>query len=152
MSKRKTTLIALEAALERIIQGKPKRISKTRKLSVRAIEEEANLGNGSGYYYPDFVKKIKAVKAEIVQDSGRLIQPDIMAVRSKLNNEKRIKENYRDKYESMKADLENFAAAQHHLNDKLAYALTRINDLEHENADLRETIAQLKRSTISPIR
>ncbi|MBB1440970.1 hypothetical protein H5202_20385, partial [Shewanella sp. SG41-4] len=57
MLKSENTLLALEAALGRIIQGKPKRIPTHRKLSVRSVEEEANLGNGSGYYYPDFVEK-----------------------------------------------------------------------------------------------
>ncbi|TOM54835.1 hypothetical protein CGH72_21305 [Vibrio parahaemolyticus] len=152
MSKRETTLIVLEAALERIVQGKPEHIPATRKLSVRAIEEEANLGNGSGYYYPDFVQKVKAVKAEIAQNSGRVIQPEIQAVRSKLNNEKRIKENYREKYESMKADLTHFAAAQHHLNDKLVKALSDKEELEIENANLRAELAKLKRSKVVPIK
>ena len=49
MSKKEDTLYALEAALERILQQQTKRIPCTRKLSVRAVEEEANLGNGSGY-------------------------------------------------------------------------------------------------------
>ena len=63
MSKSENTLLMLEAALDRISQGKPKRIPATRKLSVRAVEEEANLGNGSGYYYPEFVEKVKIGRA-----------------------------------------------------------------------------------------
>ena len=43
MNKSENTLMILEAALERIIQGMPKRIPASRKLSVRAVEEEANL-------------------------------------------------------------------------------------------------------------
>jgi replication-associated recombination protein RarA len=65
MNKSENTLLALEAALERIKQGKPKRIPAHRKLSVRAVEEEANLGNGSGYYYPDFVEKVKRTKIRV---------------------------------------------------------------------------------------
>ncbi|MCL1127618.1 hypothetical protein [Shewanella surugensis] len=95
MSKRENTLLVLEAALERIAHGKTKRIPATRKLSVRAVEEEANLGNGSGYYYPEFVQKIKQVKADISEEKGEYVQPEIQSVRAKLNEQKRIKQNYK---------------------------------------------------------
>lgn len=139
----------LEAALERIIQGQPKRIPKSRKLSVRAVEEEANLGNGSGYYYPEFVAKVKAAKAKISTDRGNLVVPEIQAVRAKLNEQKRIKTNYKEKYEAEKNKLALFAAAQHHLNDKLVHALTRIDELEYENSDLKNRLAELMRNNIA---
>ena len=127
MSKSENTLLALEAALERIKQGKPKRIPTNRKLSVRAVEEEANLGNGSGYYYPDFVEKVKQTKAEIAAGKGETFQPEIQTVRTKLNEQKRIKNNYKTKYEAEREKLALFAAAQHHLNDRLVQALARID-------------------------
>jgi len=149
MNKSENTLMILEAALERIIQGQPKRIPKSRKLSVRAVEEEANLGNGSGYYYPDFVAKVKATKAKISTDRGNLVVPEIQAVRAKLNEQKRIKTNYKQKYEAEKNKLALFAAAQHHLNDKLVHALTRIDELEYENSDLKNRLAELMRNNIA---
>ncbi|EAR55913.1 hypothetical protein SKA34_17130 [Photobacterium sp. SKA34] len=152
MSKSENTLIALEAALERIAQGKPKRIPTTRKLSVRAVEEEANLGNGSGYYYPDFVQKVKQVKADIAEAKGEYVQPEIQAVRSKLKEQKRIKSNFKDKYEAEREKLALFAAAQHHLNDKLVKALARIDELEYENANLREQLAVASRSNLQAIK
>lgn len=152
MSKSENTLLVLEAALERIKQGKPKRIPAHRKLSVRAVEEEANLGNGSGYYYPDFVEKIKQTKTEIAAGKGEIVQPEIQTVRSKLKEQKRIKDNYKAKYEAEREKLALFATAQHHLNDKLVQALARIDELEYENADLREQLAELKRSKIATIR
>lgn len=102
MSKSENTLIALEAALERITQGTPKRIPVSRKLSVRAVEEEANLGNGSGYYYPNFVEKVKQAKTDIAEAKGEFVQPEIQTVRTKLNEQKRIKNNYKEKYEAAK--------------------------------------------------
>ncbi len=141
----------LEAALERIIQGQPKRIPKSRKLSVRAVEEEANLGNGSGYYYPDFVAKVKATKAKISTDRGNLVVPEIQAVRAKLNEQKRIKMNYKEKYEAEKNKLALFAAAQHQLNDKLVRALAQISVLEYENAELKEELIRFKRGMITAI-
>lgn len=152
MSKSENTLLALESALERIKQGKPKRIPTHRKLSVRAVEEEANLGNGSGYYYPEFVDKVKQVKVDIAEAKGEYVQPEIQSVRLKLNEQKRIKQNYKEKYLAVREQLANFAAAQHHLNDKLVQALARIEDLEYENADLKEKLVDLKRSNVVAIK
>ncbi|HDY8177731.1 TPA: hypothetical protein RQL26_003553 [Vibrio vulnificus] len=152
MSKSENTLLILEAALERIKQGIPKRIPTHRKLSVRAVEEEANLGNGSGYYYPELVEKIKQAKVEIAESKGEVIQPEIQVVRSKLNKQKQIKDNYKTKYEAEREKLTLFASAQHHLNDKLVQALARIDSLEYENAELREELTKLKRTKIVPIK
>ncbi|MEM6185003.1 hypothetical protein [Shewanella vaxholmensis] len=152
MSKSENTLLVLEAALERIAQGKPKRIPATRKLSVRAVEEEANLGNGSGYYYPEFVEKVKQVKADIAEARGEYVQPEIQSVRLKLNEQKRIKQNYKEKYKAIRDQLASFAAAQHHLNDKLVQALAKIDELEFENSSLKDRLSKLKRSTIAPIK
>ncbi|HHX8322454.1 TPA: hypothetical protein ACVOYR_001138 [Vibrio alginolyticus] len=152
MSKSENTRLALQAALERIQKGEPKRIPTHRKLSVRAVEEEANLGNGSGYYYPDFVEKVKQTKAEIATGKGEIVQPEVQTVRTKLKEQTRIKDNYKAKYEAEREKLALFAAAQHHLNDKLVQALARIDDLEYENAELREGIVRLKRSQVIPIK
>ncbi|HHF3263871.1 hypothetical protein [Vibrio alginolyticus] len=152
MSKSENTLLALESALERIKQGKPKRIPNHRKLSVRAVEEEANLGNGSGYYYPEFVEKVKQTKAEIAAGKGEITQPEIQTVRTKLKEQKRIKENFKAKYEAEREKLALFAASQHHLNDKLVKALSRIDDLEYENANLKTELTELKRNKIVSIK
>ncbi|MEI4955103.1 hypothetical protein [Aeromonas caviae] len=152
MNKSENTLMILEAAFQRIIQGQPKHIPKSRKLSVRAVEEEANLGNGSGYYYPDFVAKIKATKSEIAAGNGEVAIPEIQLVRAKLNEQKRIKSNFKEKYESEKDKLALFAAAQHQLNDKLVKALAQISELEYENAELKEKLIKIKRGNITAIK
>ena len=152
MRKSENTLIALEAALDRIAQGKPKRIPTHRKLSVRAVEEEANLGNGSGYYYPELVEKVKQTKADIAKGNGETVQPEIQTVRTKFKEQKRIKENFKAKYDAEREKLALFAAAQHHLNDKLVQTLARIDELEYENTELKEKLADLKRSKVVPIK
>ncbi|WP_188014149.1 hypothetical protein [Photobacterium damselae] len=152
MSKSENTRLVLEAALERIKQGKPKRIPAHRKLSVRAVEEEANLGNGSGYYYPDFVEKVKQTKVEIAENKGEIVQPEILTVRTKLKEQKRIKNNYKEKYEAERDKLAIFAAAQHHLNDKLVQALARVEELEYENRELNDRITKLNKRNIVPIK
>ncbi|MCR9308582.1 MULTISPECIES: hypothetical protein [Vibrio harveyi group] len=152
MGKSENTLLALEAALDRIAQGKPKRIPTHRKLSVRAVEEEANLGNGSGYYYPEFIEKVKQAKTALATKKGEHSQPEIQAVREKLKEQKRIKGNYKAKYEVEREKLALFAAAQHHLNDKLVRALAHIEELEYENSELREELANLKVRQVVPIK
>ncbi|ATC60245.1 hypothetical protein [Vibrio anguillarum] len=152
MGKSENTLVALEAALDRITNGKPKHIPKSRKLSVRAVEEEAKLGNGSGYYYPEFVEKVKQTKVNIAEGKGEYVQPEIQAVRSKLKEQKRIKSNFKDKYEAEREKLALFAAEQHHLNDKLVKALARIDELEYENASLKTELTELKRKKIVSIK
>ncbi len=152
MSKSENTLLALEAALDRIAHGKPKRIPTHRKLSVRAVEEEANLGNGSGYYYPDFVEKVKQTKTEIAAGKGEIVQPEIQTIRTKLKEQKCIKDNYKTKYEAEREKLALFAASQHHLNDKLVQAFARVDHLEYENTGLREELAKLKRSKVVSIK
>lgn len=148
MSKSENTLLALESALERIKQGKTKRIPPNRKLSVRAVEEEANLGNGSGYYYPELVEKVKQAKTSIAIEKNESAQSEIQVVRNKLNEQKRIKANFKAKYEEERDKLALFAAAQHHLNDQLVKALARVEELEFENAELREQNARLKRNNL----
>lgn len=142
MSKSENTLLALEAALERISLGKPKNIPKMRKLSVRAVEEEAKLGNGSSYYYPELVQKVKQTKTDISKGNGKYVKTEVDAVRDKLNEEKRIKSNFKQKYEDTKEKLSLIAASQHHLNDQLVKALARIEDLKYENAELKEKLAE----------
>ena len=59
MSKSQITRVELEQALDRLLSGKTERIAPNRKVSVKAVEEEAGLGDGSAYYYKDIVQKIK---------------------------------------------------------------------------------------------
>lgn len=151
MSKSENTLLALEAALERITMGKPKNIPKARKLSVRAVEEEAKLGNGSGYYYPELVQKVKQTKTKIAKGNGKYVKPEVDAVRDKLNEERRIKSNFKQKYEDKKEKLSLIAASQHHLNDQLVKALVRIEELEYENTELKEKLAGSNRKKIVSI-
>lgn len=144
----KPTYLFRSHLLKQIKQGKPKRIPTHRKLSVRAVEEEANLGNGSGYYYPDFVEKVKQTKAEIAEGNGEIVLPEIQTVRAKLNEQKRIKSNYKEKYNETREQLALLADAQHHLNDKLVQALARIN----ENSELKEELVKLKRNKVVSIK
>lgn len=152
MNMSNNTLIALEEALQRIVDGEPKRITKDRKLSARAVEEEANLGNGSSYYYPELIEKVKQEKEKIVSRKNELVRPDIDKLRDELNDQKRIKNDYREKNTSLINTIKQISASQHHLSDALRKALTKINELEIENAELREELAKEKRSKVTSIK
>lgn len=95
---------------------------------------------------------MKQATVDIAEGKSEYVQPEIQTVRGKLAEQKRIKQNYKGKYESEKEKLALFAVAQHHLNDKLVQALARIDELEYENAELKEKLTNLKRSEIIPIK
>jgi chromosome segregation ATPase len=152
VKKSKNTLIALEAALERIVQGSPKHISSARKLSVRAVEEEANLGNGSGYYYPEIIEKVRRAKADVEKENGGNTLSEIKKARKELNNQKRIKNDYREKNTDLKNIVKQLSSNLHHLNNELRTALTEIKKLEMENANLRDELAKEKRGKVTLIK
>lgn len=114
MSKSQLTRAELAAALQRILSGEPLRVSPDRKLSIKAVEEEAGLGNGSAYYYPDIVQDIKQAATPPRQgtttddvDTERLF-----SLRLKLKNETRLKDQYRAELADMKTRF-TLMASQH---------------------------------------
>lgn len=107
MSKSQITQAELAAALQRILSGKTTRISPERKLSVKAVEEEAGLGNGSAYYYQDIIDDIK----KVVIKSHRSTSIDneyidkLTNLRLKIKDEQRLKEQYRAELTEMRKRL-----------------------------------------------
>lgn len=71
---------------------------------------------------------------------------------TKIKEQKRIKDNDKAKYEAEREKIALFAAAQHHLNDKLVQALARIDELEYENANLKTELSKLRRKQIVSIK
>lgn len=148
----KNSKIALEAALERIIAGEPKRIPASRKLSVRAVEEEANLGNGSGYYYPEFIEKVKKTKTDMAAPPGLTPRTDTERLRAKAKQETRIKEKYKQEKLELKSIVARMAAEHHHLNDTLRKALVKIDELERERDIMKNELHKLKRNSVIKIK
>ncbi|MBT1886635.1 MULTISPECIES: hypothetical protein [Enterobacteriaceae] len=144
MNKKEYTLQALLAALERITQGSPKRVSKNRKLSVRAVEEEANLGNGSCYYYPEIIDAVKEAKKEIAANNGISFTNDIAISKDRIRNETRIKEKYKKEKSELKTLVAQMASEHHQLNDLLRTSLVKISVLEKENKILKNELEELR--------
>lgn len=117
VGKSNVTRAKIEDALKRILQGKPKVIPSTQKLSVKAVEEEAGLGSGSVYYYPDIVKKIKndSLKKQGNNQNSSLYDEKISYLREQLKKEKRLKEKYRFEVTELKIQLANMASQHNQL-------------------------------------
>ncbi|WP_199449547.1 hypothetical protein [Vibrio harveyi] len=146
MKKSENTLLQLEAALQRILNGKTKRIPEHRKLSVRAVEEEAGLGNGSCYYYKEFKLKVQSEAAKIKALSTITpIESDLEKLRFKRNEEKRIKIQYREQVDELKAMVAKMATEHHQLSHALRKAHLKITQLENELIEQqRKQIVRIK--------
>lgn len=134
MSKSDFTVVELEAAMQRILAGKPTSISNHRRLSVRAVEEEANLGDGTAYYYKEIVQKIKnEIKKQKSQPNLSEEVGKITRLKEQLKNESRLKNQYRNQVEEQKKQLSAMAAIHNQLTLQAQVYLDKINELESLN-------------------
>ena len=151
MNKGNQTLLILEAALLRILSGQTKRILVTRKLSTRAVEEEAGLGNGSCYYYPEMINRIKSAKESKYSTEYCSTGSSKNGNQNKYLNEKRIKQKYRQENIELKSMIAQMAAEHHHFNDALRKAYDEISELHKDNKKLRESLYEKKGQTVQII-
>lgn len=132
MSKSENTRLELLNAIDRILSGNTIRIDAKRGLSAIAVEEEANLGNGSAYYYKDIIEKIKQLKSKSATNKQAQQSSYVTKLREKLANEKRLKEKYRDEVANLKEQMSLMAATHNALALSNHQFLKRITDLECE--------------------
>lgn len=148
MSKREQTQLVLEAALERILNGQTTRVPSSRKLSARAVEEEAGLGNGSCYYYPDIVEKIKKSRHHQKSLQDLSLTANTLSSQQKFHKERQIKVKYKQENLQLKTLISQMATEHHHLNEALRKALATISELEKENFALREKYSSSEYNTL----
>ncbi|WP_448247869.1 hypothetical protein [Thalassotalea agariperforans] len=139
MNKSQITRVELEDALKRILSEKTERIDPNRKLSIKAVEEEAGLGDGSAYYYKDVVAKIKEA---VIQNSPKvrkqnIYENKIAELRERLANEKRLKEKYYKQVEEYKDKLSEMASQHNQL-------ALMIQQYQYQVAELAHNIVPLK--------
>jgi len=115
LSKSENTRLELLSAIDRILSGDTVRIDAKRGLSAIAVEEEANLGNGSAYYYSDVIEKIKLLKSKAITKKQAQQNSDVTKLREKLANEKRLKEKYRAEIASLKEQMAQMASTHNAL-------------------------------------
>ena len=131
MSKSENTRLALLNAIDRILSGKPIRIDVNRGLSAIAVEEEANLGNGSAYYYKDIIDKIRELKSQASKHQQAKKGTELSRLRDKLANEKRLKEKYRNEIVTLKEQMSLMAATHNSLAIKNHQFVQKIRELEN---------------------
>ncbi len=137
MSKSQITKVELENALKRILSGKTERIDPNRKVSVKAVEEEAGLGDGSAYYYKDIVSTIKeaAIKNSPKTRKQNLYEEKIVNLRERLAHEKRLKEKYCKQAEDYREKLSEMASQHNQL-------ALMIQQYQYKIAALESTVIQ----------
>ena len=136
MSKSDYTRVQLIKALERILSHNTERISPEQKLSVRAVEQEAGLGNGSAHYYKDIVAKIheEANQLRLKSQSQHSTQDAALVakLRDSLKTEKRLKEKYRMEIIHLRKQLSQLAAQHNSMTLQFQNYATKVNELENK--------------------
>ncbi|ELA8120915.1 hypothetical protein RGL58_002054 [Vibrio parahaemolyticus] len=132
MSKSQITRVELENALKRILSGKTMQIDPNRKISVKAVEEEAGLGDGSAYYYKDIVATIKETALQNSPKSIKqsIYEEKISSLRERLANEKRLKEKYYKQAEDYKEKLSEMASQHNQLALMIQQYQYKVSELE----------------------
>lgn len=133
MNKSLLTEQELNQALDRVISGKTIRIAPERKLSVKSVEEEAGLGDGTAYYYQGIIDKIKSCIAHI-----KIGQPidhssnEIKTLREKLKKESKLKNKYRVQIKELNLKLSLLAAQNNEFAISIQQYQQRILELESD--------------------
>ncbi|MCM5510794.1 hypothetical protein [Vibrio sp. SCSIO 43169] len=145
MSKSQITRVELENALKRILSGKTERIDPNRKISVKAVEEEAGLGDGSAYYYKDIISTIKdaAIRHSPKLKTQNVYEAKISSLRERLKKEAKLKEKYRGQVEDLKSQLANMASQHNRLAlmiQQYQYRLAEVDSQAEKLRTLNKTI------------
>jgi len=142
MSKSEHTKILLQKALDRILVHSTQRISPEQKLSVRAVEEEAGLGNGSAYYYREIVAKIRehVNRLNLKEPSQHSDQESALVtkLRKSLRVEKRIKEKYRFQIIKLRQQMSMLAAIQNSMTLQIQNYTAKLAEAGTEVLQLTE--------------
>ena len=141
MSKKDNTLLLLEAALDRILRGESQKIAPSRKLSVRAVEVESGLGNGSAYYHTKIIEKIKQIKNSSITTGSLNHQKALKA--------EKLKNKFRDENIALKLLNSQIAADQYRQMSTLRDALQRILELEKTIEELNIELVETRRKNIT---
>jgi hypothetical protein len=130
------TVQRLEAALGRLINGKPERTPNDGKISLSRINKEAGLSSGGIYYYAEFVEKarneIEKHNSHKSVYSSKSKKTSIDKLRVQRDKERELKERYRSQRDEIKKFCDQVVARNANLEFSLYEALERIDSLEAE--------------------
>lgn len=130
MNKSQLTNQELEQALNRIINNQTIRVSPNRKLSVKAVEDEAGLGDGTAYYYKEVVQKIKSSIADKSSHTVDVSTLENEKLRERLKKESKLKEKYREEITNLKSKLSLLAAQNNEFAISIQQYEQRVLELE----------------------
>lgn len=140
------TLCKLERALQRLLDGVPKRTKNDGKINISRINNEAGLKVSNINYYPEFIEQAKekirdhfdAIEEKRIKDSVKQDKTEVQVLKEKLAHERKLKNKYREERNEQKL-LNDHVVEQ---NVSLAF---RVRELESE-------LRSLSRHKVAPIR
>lgn len=146
----KLTIIRLEQALERLLNGVPELTPHDGRLNLSRINQEAGLSSGGIYYYDQFVKKAKRAIHERKLDhtvstiaSGKA---SVDKMRAQRDRERELKERYKSQRDDIKAFCDKIIAKNAQLEFSLFEAFDKIDALEKEVSALKIVDINTRRS------
>ena len=132
------TLIRLEQALNRLIEGAPVRTKPDGRISLKRINDEAGLSSGGIYYYSSFVElanqTIQSSKQKVIDGKHILTKRAEQKLREQRNKEKQLKERYKAQRDQIKTFSDKVIAHNAQLEFTLFEALEKISLLEKQLA------------------
>lgn len=146
----KQTIIRLERALERLLNGVPERTPHDGRVSLSRINQEAGLSSGGIYYYDEFVQKAKRAIHERKLDNTvstiQLGKASMDKMRVQRDKERELKERYKAQRDDIKAFCDKIIAQNAQLEFSLFEALDKIDTLEREVSALKIVDISSRRS------
>lgn len=125
----------LQDAFERLKKGETHILPAGSKINVSNVEQEAAMGDGSAYYYPELVKTIKEAKKQAPQH-GRRSNPCVSSSLNKKNKE------LSEKNEELVLQSKKTLTAQAELAHQLFLSYENRNPLIEAN---KSTVSSLKK-------
>ena len=138
MVSRNTTQARLEAALKRLLDGKPERVKKAGKLSLNRINNEAGLGHSYIHKFEDFVERAKPLIKEFNQNYDPVLDVSandknnltaVEVLKCKLKKERELKEKYRKERDDAIVALKEIEK----LNSTLMFRVYELQDIARIN-------------------
>lgn len=140
------TLRKLERALQRLLDGVPKRTKNDGKINISRINNEAGLKVSNINYYPEFIEQANgrirdhfdAIAEKNIKDAVKQEKSEVEILKDKLKHEQKLKRKYREEKNEQKL-LNDDVVKQ---NVSLAF---RVMELESE-------LHSLSSHKVAPIR
>ncbi|MCG9705077.1 hypothetical protein HWA77_09545 [Photobacterium damselae subsp. damselae] len=137
----KETLIRLEQALQRLLDGNPIKTKPDGRISLKRINDEAGLSSGGIYYYSSFVETAKkTIQLRRQQDrtgKTKVNNERLNKLREQREKEKVLKEKYKEQRDNIKTFCDQVVAHNAQLEFTLFEALEKISYLEQELASYK---------------